>query len=1488
MCLFTHFAAGALAGGLTGNVWYGAAAGAASHAVLDAIPHYDHPDWRLELSAGVFSLFLLLLMPFATWAAAVGGIFGMLPDLENLFQKLGKMRREQFIFPSHTGLIPHGRTLGPRSLVWQLAIFVLCFGLLGLLSPDAANAAEAADVQPVMGEPVVHLLSSDQNLTRIQVNCPVVREPADWASVPLDEVQWGMPLSNKQDDDGTISTHPPELVLNFAVPTRGAVFADVVNLTWWKEPETPVVDEDLVSFELPAVFREVPITGTNLPVGIGGGILRSAVIEIHHQPGPGFSRQIQAAAQSNSEDKNAVSLDKAPWTLLNPELYTELARGGRVLLASEKSEKHRGLYNPFDLTGNWVRLSIDENGLHRLSGQELSSMGVSTSSIDPAKIRLFRGGGLQLDRNPEIPEADQADRVGLTEVAIQVLDGQDGEWNLDDEIRFYGFSTDFWTDRIDPDALHLDHYNHPYQTGGVYWLTWENLTTESPISEAPLRVGEIDGSSNGGTNLSMAKMRLHVERQSREGYGMVVDDWVWDSNIFNTKTMGFELHTPVPDSSATYVIDYRGYTIGSSNSIGNYEYTTRAWINSDTGNAQDGIVISKNMIDSLRIRLVGSSDAVVDGGNVLSFQSTNPERRFAIILDSFDVFYWANLNLFEFGGQLEFAHWMELVEFDGQEVNLQVTVPSTGQVVMWDVGDTKQASVVNYDQDGTLLTCGLTLDSSLSRHFLVTTEDELHRVASGQVETPVDLRAQPTDAHYLVVYADDFGHAAQELTDFRSSFLPGISSPQARMVRVGDIYDNFSGGQKDVMAIRNYIKRVYEDGGGNLRYVCLLGNGTRDHRNLKNQNPNTAMMDLLPAHHRNFFPTNVGKSHRVSPYGSDDTMVSFDAPASFFDVDFPDVACGRLPAISVEEANWMVDKMIQYSSTVVPGLWSNRVLMVADDGYTPKYNNGTEPEYGENAHTAQTQEISQDYLPASIDQASVIGAYYDFPPGSRVKPLARQDINSFLNEGVTLFNYVGHGAENNLSDEQMFQSQDIGNLTNGMKRGVFIAFSCDVGVYDSPSRRSMAETFITSENGGTIASICASQTSYIFDNERLSEFFYGALFPDQHVSATQTLSAALLEGKANMGNADYRHNSQRYTLLGDPALRLPHPVDDLNFAEASLDTLRAGTRQVAVIEEDGGLMLGSGDTYSLLVEESSHYWPYIYDYYTNVQGDRVARWDSLLIKGATVFEGSGTMNSSELRVPFKAPVQLRYGERARMRLLLSSLDETHAANVALSAVRQALGPNDDLVGPHISLAFENNRHRVKAGTQLTATLQDTSSIAMLGTAPGNSLLLEFDNSGFMTDVTSSFQFDPDSYTSGSISFPLPHDMPWGNHQAALHASDMLGNVGNDTISFVIVPENVVGMESITLFPNPTVGPCRLLFELSDPMVVNWEIYTLSGRRIYSVENSFSAGPQIIHWDGRDDQKDEIANGTYLYVLRGVVTGGGDRDIIETGKLVIMR
>ncbi len=1484
MCIFTHFAAGALAGGLTGNVYLGAAAGFASHAVLDVIPHYDHPDWRLELGGGVLSLILLLLMPFASWPAVIGGIFGMVPDLENLFQKLGKMRRDQFIYPTHTGLLPHGRTLGPKSIVWQFAIFACCYVLLGLFAPGQAAAA-TVDRQPVMAKPVVRVLETSADRTVLRVDFPVVSYPADWQAVDPNHVQWALPMYVDDSDrtPGTVATMmPPRMRLSLAVPTRRDVSWNTRDIQWWKEPRAGQLSGELVRFSVPVVSRSVPLTGSELAVAAEGGVLRGVTIEVNH-PATGPQREhLQLATEVSGK---AASLgagwdhwrENTPSGVLNPALFQSLAMGSRqsaLVAASTKAQ----IPDLFAMTDNWVKMNLTETGLYRLTGQELSNFGVNNTSVDPAKLRVFRGGGLPLDLDPEVPDSLQIDRAALNELAIEVIDGGDGEWNLDDEIRFYGVGTSTWLDRLDPAGERLEHFDHNYAAEAVYWLSWEDDLTDSPLPGVAKRVGQVAATTTGGIQESTARVRLHREEQFLDTAGVVQDNWVWDNTIFSSRTELFNLRTPVASTSARFQVDVRGvYTRASTV----FFFEAAADLNNDQSNQANLTFGYLAQNDSMRVRLVGDSPSIVPGSNIITLRnlSTGSPLR-PLALDSYDVLYWTGLELTAGLGQLEFAHWGDQVVAPGTGVDLLVTSPSTETPIMWEVTTPSLAEAWSGTAvSGDTFAYGVLRDPDTDRHFVAAMPSDLLSVIRGSRAFPISLRQNRTDWDYVVVHASAFTAQAGDLAAYHSSFLPGVDSPRALPISVDAIYDNFSGGQKDPRAIRNYLKWVYEQSAHRLKYVCLLGNASRDYRNYRDRTPLVDLYDLVSTEVRTSFPLYPTSISRQLAYAADDGLVSFDTPPPG-DLDFPDLACGRLPALNVTEARGMVDRAIAYSDTPEPGLWRNNMLFTADDAVRPN-SNFPNPTNGEIVHTFEAEDITNNYIPISFDLNKVYGVDYDFPPGSGVKPGCRADINAGVNAGTTVFYYVGHGAEDNLADEQIFQSRDIPNLTNGMKRPVFLAFSCDVGVFDSPSRRSMAEQFIQHESGGAIGAICASQVSYTFNNDPLTEAFFANLFPDRHVSAEMTISGALLAAKAEMTlGTTYRSNSQRYNLFGDPGMSLPHPVDDLSFAASSVDTLRPGSRQTAVLAGAGKALLGAGDRYSLLVEESASRPRFPFT---------PALRETVFVRpGSPVFIGSGTMGNSDLIVPFKVPVQLNYGDEARVRLLVESPDGDHIAVAKISAVRSATGPNDDLIGPAINLAFEDNRYRVRPGEELIAALTDTSGIAILGTSPGNSLLLELDDTGFMTDVTREFVYEPESYTNGRLVFPLPGDLANGRHKVALHASDALGNVGSDTLSFEIVPAGVTGINSVTLFPNPTPGYCRLIFELSDPMEVQWDIYTLAGSRLYSLRTDLRAGPQILEWDGLDDQNDEIANGTYLYVLRGNGASVEDREIRKTGKLVIMR
>lgn len=122
VCVFTHFAAGALVGAFSPHPALAPLFGLGSHVVLDVLPHRDFENLRLEIWLGLASLAVLLVGGVYSFAIIAGGIAGALPDMENLLWKKGKIREDQKFFPGHRGFIKHGREAGPSSLVLQFIV----------------------------------------------------------------------------------------------------------------------------------------------------------------------------------------------------------------------------------------------------------------------------------------------------------------------------------------------------------------------------------------------------------------------------------------------------------------------------------------------------------------------------------------------------------------------------------------------------------------------------------------------------------------------------------------------------------------------------------------------------------------------------------------------------------------------------------------------------------------------------------------------------------------------------------------------------------------------------------------------------------------------------------------------------------------------------------------------------------------------------------------------------------------------------------------------------------------------------------------------------------------------------------------------------------------------------------------------------------------------------------------------------------------------
>ncbi len=143
MTVITHLAVGAAAGSFTGNPAGAALLGLVSHVPLDVLPHYEFEKMWVEV-ATVSAVFVVML------AAGMGrtGIFwgavgAVVPDIENLLWRVGVLPREKKVFPGHSlrlsRIFPHGRSLGPRHALTQVAIVCASAAIVFLSMRSGAN-----------------------------------------------------------------------------------------------------------------------------------------------------------------------------------------------------------------------------------------------------------------------------------------------------------------------------------------------------------------------------------------------------------------------------------------------------------------------------------------------------------------------------------------------------------------------------------------------------------------------------------------------------------------------------------------------------------------------------------------------------------------------------------------------------------------------------------------------------------------------------------------------------------------------------------------------------------------------------------------------------------------------------------------------------------------------------------------------------------------------------------------------------------------------------------------------------------------------------------------------------------------------------------------------------------------------------------------------------------------------------------------------------
>jgi len=1076
---------------------------------------------------------------------------------------------------------------------------------------------------------------------------------------------------------------------------------------------------------------------------------------------------------------------------------------------------------PFTEGDNWASLRIDKSDMYAISPGQLSAAGIGVEAIDPATFRLFTGGGRMLSESLSEPEP------ALTEVAIQVSGSGDGSFDPGDRIIFFGQGLDRFT--VD-DTGRVSSIRHRYDNLAVYWLTWGDPGV------AALRMNEYDSPPPAGvTPAASAEIWYHWEENTvylalediLTYINPAPDYWAWkldtDGNARSERP--FELGKKPEErghffrcqfygSQYRRFIDYsfavNGTELGSGRNF-HYKAVTSDWIPVPGGLLRQG----ENLFS-----LAGE-------GQVPGF---------------FELRVNTGLTL-EAGERLIF-HQPNAPSSPSYE--LSASVPGTALFDITDPLRPERIVLLEPAAEGRVR-FGARSSGSTVRSFAA--------VASGAYAVPEQVRAERF-IHLRNLPGFEYLIVSPKILISHAAKLAALRSDQYRagVVTVEDIYNEFSFGQADPGALRNFLRYALESWSVAPEFVVLFGDGHNDFRG--------------------YTAEGRSKSNHILPYIDASDVALDEWFVRVTDSNLPQIMLGRIPVLNSSEAAVVVDKIIKYGQAADAGDWLRRVVLVADDGYV--LGGKCDPVTN---HVGGNEQLDS-LFPADMERKKVYLQQYPFDPpgiGTR-KPAATAELISWWNRGALIINYFGHGSDSYWAQERVFDvERDLPMLTNGYRLPLVLNASCSIGHFDAYNREAMAERVLTYQGGGAVAAYAATRITYAGRNLELSKIFVDALFAE----GGREIGAAAITARIAVGGIWDIGNAQRYSIFGDPALRLHVPGRRLRFELGQTASLRVGDKLyfTGMIEDESGSLDANFSGVAQVKFLGGIARPLEIDYECRQNNALKERSVGFTGQPTVLFDGPVTVTTGRfsgalvlpLNLAGSLPVDTLNLESGRfVGYATSEITDGAGVSASLTISRRA-GELSDTSAPRISLLSRGRElsdgDRVSISEPLLLVLSDENGINTTG-SPGVQLSLEVDEgTTYAADLTPLFRYHQDSYQEGTVPIDLAQ-VGTGLHALRIRATDNLLN--SASAEWMLQLAGAAGgltLSGVMNYPNPFRDQTDICFEVSAPADVLVRIFTVAGRPVRELRSyGVAAGFNAVRWDGTDEYKQKIANGVYIYKI----------------------
>jgi uncharacterized repeat protein (TIGR01451 family) len=445
--------------------------------------------------------------------------------------------------------------------------------------------------------------------------------------------------------------------------------------------------------------------------------------------------------------------------------------------------------------------------------------------------------------------------------------------------------------------------------------------------------------------------------------------------------------------------------------------------------------------------------------------------------------------------ELHYAHtyaadavWLRATAPAGSELHL--TGFSNASIRVFDITDALNISELSpkvVSNGGAYeAAVGLAVSGPAVRTILAFASDAVSAPVSVSRHVPTFLDDRRIGADIVIVTHPDFAESLTPLVRHRES-----EGHQVAVVTTEQIYDEYNNGERTPFAIRSFLMDAARRWQRKPQALLLVGDASFDPRN------------YLGLGDFDFVPTRMIETAAFKT-ASDDWFSDFQQTG------YATLATGRLPVRTAADASLLVTRIINYERGSFAGAWNGQALLVGDQNVDANFSTAV--------GSAATN------VPPSMQVSKILT--------DGVDPVtARAQVISALDNGALLVDYQGHGAEQQWSFVDLFDSTDAAALTNGGRMPVYLLMDCLNGFFQDVYAESLAESILLAPNGGGIAVWASSGFTDQAPQASMNQAFLHQLTAHPKMP----LGWLIQQTKAGTSDNDVRRT---WILFGDPALKL--------------------------------------------------------------------------------------------------------------------------------------------------------------------------------------------------------------------------------------------------------------------------------------------------------------------------------------------------------------